>query len=546
MATAGEQASPGFMGFFYTPAARMLTMMIGVAAIVGAMVGVWVWSQQPNYRVLFSNFTEKDGGEIVATLEQMNVPYQVSEGGTAILAPADQVHAVRLKLASQGLPNGGGVGFEIMETQKLGISQFLEQVNFQRALEGEMARSIQSIGAVKSARVHLAMHKPSVFVRQKQKPTASVLLNLHAGRMLEQPQVDAIVHLVASSVPNLQASNVTVVDQRGTLLSGSDRKNGVNSLDPKQLRYIQEVERSIVKRVESIVSPLVGATNVRAEATAEIDFSRSEQAAEIYKPNQLPNEQPAIRSQQSSESQTLAGSGSGGVPGALTNQPPQPATAPITATPGAPGATTQTATGTTTPLNMQKQATTNYEVDKTIRYTQQPMGGIKRLAVAVVVNYKQKTEKGKTTLVPLTEDEKTQITELVKEAMGFSEARGDSLNVLNASFAVPEEIKEKKVPIWKRADIWELGMKIGKYVLGGLVILYLFFMHVRPLLRRLSNIQFAPPPPPVSAAPPVPEQAAPVMPQRTYEDNLDAAKQMAKQDPKVVANVVKSWVGGNE
>ncbi len=544
MATAGEQAAtPGFMAFFYTPAAKMLTMMIGVAAIVGAMVGVWTWSQQPNYRVLFANFSEKDGGAIVASLEQMNIPYKVSEGGNAILAPADKVHEVRLKLASQGLPKGGGVGFEIMESQKLGISQFLEQVNFQRALEGEMARSIQSIGAVKSARVHLALHKPSVFVREKQKPTASVLLNLHGGRVLEQPQVNAIVHLVASSVPNLLASNVTVVDQQGTLLSGSERQTGANSLDPKQLGYIHDIERSIVKRVESIVSPLVGANNVRAEATAEVDFSRTEQAAEIYKPNQLPNEQPAIRSQQSAESQTLARSGTGGIPGALTNQPPQPATAPIAGTPGATG---QTATGATTPYNMQKQATTNYEVDKTIRYTQQPMGGIKRLAVAVVVNYKQQIEKGKTTLVPLSDAEKTQITELVKEAMGFNEARGDSLNVLNASFALPEVVEEKKVPIWKRADIWSLGMTIGKYILGGAVIMYLFFMYVRPMLRRLSSIQFAPPPPPVSAAPV--ESGPQVKPpsQRGYQENLNAAKQMAKQDPKVVANVVKNWVGGNE
>lgn len=543
MATAGEQtASPSFMAFFHTPAARMLTLMIGVAAIVGIMVGVWMWSQQPDYRVLFANFTEKDGGAIVATLEQMNVPYKVAEGGNAILAPSDQVYEIRLKLASQGLPKGSGVGFELLESQKLGVSQFLEQVNFHRALEGEMARSIQSIGAVQSARVHFALQKPSVFVREKQNPTASVLLNLHPGRMLSPSQVNAIIHLVASSIPNLHASDITVVDQSGTLLSGADKQDSAMGLDPRQLHYVQELERSIVKRVESIISPLVGVNNVRAEANADVDFSRSEQAAEIYKPNQQPNFTPTIRSKQSSESQMRTGNVAGGIPGALSNQPPQPATAPITATPGT-GA--QIAT---TPFNTQKQATINYEVDKTIRYTQQPMGGIKRLSVAVVVNYKKKKVKGKITLVPLSDAEKIQITELVKEAMGFSETRGDSLNVLNASFAVPEKEPEVKVPFWKRPAIWDLGKQIGKYTLGGAVILYLFFAYFRPMMRKLSSIRFTPPVTPRSEEDAVVQlsQQAKKPIERSYEDNLSAAKNMARQDPKVVANVVKTWVGGNE
>ena len=524
-------------------------MMLGAAAIIGMMVGVWMWSQKQDYRVLFTNYSDKDGGAIIASLQQMNVPYKISDGGTAILVPGNQVHDVRLRLASQGLPKGGGVGFELMETQKLGSSQFLEQVNFQRALEGELARSIQSIAAVQTARVHLALHKASVFVREQQKPTASVLLNLHPGRSLDQHQVNAIVHMVASSIPNLLARNVTVVDQSGNLLSGSDKPLDAKGLDPSQIKYVQELQKNIVQRVESIISPIVGRNNVRAEATAEVDFSHSEQAAETYKPNQTPN-QPSVRSQQSSEKQTLANAGSGGVPGALSNQPPVPATAPITTPPVPPAAARGAATAPAippTPINTHKDVTTNYEVDKTIRYTQQPMGGLKRLSVAVVVNYKKEIKDGRPALSPLSDAEKAQITDLVKDAMGFNKDRGDSLNVVNTPFAVAEKETIIEPPMWKRPEVHAMALTAGKYLLAGGVILYLFFAFLRPMLRRIGSAMRSPPA--ISR-----ENIANYAPQAEitpgsrggYQSNLEAAKQLARQDPKVVANVVKGWVGGNE
>ncbi len=304
-------------------------LMLGVAAVAAVMAAVWMWGQQPDYRVLFSNFSDRDGGAIVAELEKMNIPYKYAEGGGAVLVPADRVHDARLKLASQGLPKGGNVGFELMENQKLGSSQFIEQVNFQRAMEGELARSIESVSAVQAARVHLAMPKDSIFVSEQKAPTASVLLNLHPGRVLDPQQVSAIVHLVASSVPELPTKNVTVVDQNGNLLSETGKPASINGMDPSQIKYVQELQQSVVKRIESIITPIVGPGNVRAEATADVDFSRSEQAVESYKPNQTPDAM-VIRSQQTSES--LNGSANpGGVPGALTNQPPPPATAPINA-----------------------------------------------------------------------------------------------------------------------------------------------------------------------------------------------------------------------
>lgn len=539
---------PGIAGFIQTPAGRNVLLSMGIAAALGVIVAGWLWTQQPEYRVLFSNFSDRDGGAIVASLQQLNIPYKFAEGGGAILVPSNQVYDARLKLASQGLPKGGNVGFEIMENQKLGVSQFLEQVNYQRALEGELASSIQSLAAVQAARVHLALPKASVFMRDQQKPTASVLLNLSPGRSLDEQQVSAIVHLVASSVPELSAKNVTVVDQAGDLLSSSEKMAGTNGLDPAQLKYVQELQRNIATRVESIIAPIVGANNVRAEATADVDFSHSEQAAETYKPNQPPNE-AAVRSLQTSETASGSPNNPSGIPGALTNQPPAPATAPINAPPAAAGATAATASAAG---NTHKDSTVNYEVDKTIRYVQQPMGGLKRLSVAVVVNYKREVDKaGKVTLRPLAEDEKTQITNLVKEAMGYSKDRGDTLNVVNSAFAGPDNVVEA-VPFWKRPDtLIEMAKEAGKWLLFAIVAAWVYFTFIRPMVRKLKkNIEpgaheHAAGRDEDTIVDLTPHEVEPMgNASRTYQDNLDAAKDLARQDPKVVANIVKAWVGG--
>ena len=541
-----------------SPNGRKFLLMLGAAAVIAVMAGIVLWGQKPEYRVLFSNFSDRDGGAIMTSLQAANVPYKFSEGGGAILVPADKVHEIRLKLAAEGLPKGGSVGFELMENQKLGVSQFLEQVNFQRALEGELARSIQSVGAVQAARVHLALPKASVFVRDQQKPTASVLLNLHPGRTLDQQQVSAIVHLVASSVPELSPKNVTIVDQSGNLLSENNKPAGTNTLDPSQLKYVQELQQNIAKRIESIITPIVGLNNVRAEATADVDFSTSEQAAEIYKPNQVPSS-ATVRSQQTSESSNGSGAAASGVPGALTNQPAPAATAPLTTpapaaaaagTPGAPAATGAAAAATAaTPT--QRDTTTNYEVDKTIRYVQQPMGGLKRLSVAVVVNHKRVVGKdGKVSIRPLTDIEKTQITDLVKEAMGYNKDRGDTLNVVNSPFAGNEKEEIVKPPIWERPEAIDMGLQGGKYLAIGIVLLILYFKVLKPLLNKLN------PPPllalsdesegPVKTAEELEEEGKPMgIHPHSYQQNLEAAKELSRTDPKVVANIVKAWVGND-
>ncbi|MCL2635938.1 MAG: flagellar M-ring protein FliF, partial [Betaproteobacteria bacterium] len=302
---------------------QKILFLVGLAAVVALIVGAILWSRQPDWKVLFSNLSEKDGGTIAGILETQNVPHRYSDNG-ALLVPADRVHEVRLRLASQGLPRGGLVGFELMENQKFGTSQFAEQVNFQRGLEGELARTIQSIGAVQSARVHLAIPKPSVFVRDEQKPSASVMLNLYPGRTLDGGQIAGISHLLSSSVANLPIANVTVIDQNGNLLTQLKSASAAG-LDAVQLKYVREIEDGIILRIENILKPVLGADNFKVQVAADLDFSHSEQTAETFRPNTAPDS-GAIRSQQSYETASVNQT-VGGIPGALSNQPPVPATA---------------------------------------------------------------------------------------------------------------------------------------------------------------------------------------------------------------------------
>jgi len=538
-------------GFNQLPARQKLAALALLAFVFALLAAAWMWARTPNYVVLFSNVSDKDGGAIVAALQQQNIPYKFSEGGAAILVPSHQVHDVRLRLASQGLPKGGGVGFELMDGQKLGVSQFLEQLNYQRALEGELTRSIQSLAAVRGARVHLAIPKSSGFLRDEQKPSASVLVNLHPGRRLEPAQVAGVVHLVASSVPQLTTEAVSVIDQDGNLLSVSGDPMRTAGLDASQLKYVQELEQSYVKRIESILLPITGPGNIRAQVTADVDFSHTEQTAESYRPNQGSAE-PSVRSQQTSEAVTRE-PGAAGVPGALTNQPPAPATAPIT-TPPAPGtpATAASSPGSTAPkaaapadnaqVNSRREATINYELDKTIRHTRQAVGSVKRLSVAVVVNHRRETAAdGNVTATPFSEAEMKQIQDLVKEAMGYNKERGDTLNVANSPFNQAAREAAPETPLWKDPQILELAKDAGKLVLFGALAAWAYLAFVRPMLRALAER--------ASAQPVLPEPEEPialgVASAGSYDHKLSAARELAKQDPKLIANVIKGWVGGN-
>ncbi|MBL8486400.1 MAG: flagellar M-ring protein FliF [Rhodocyclaceae bacterium] len=540
MAEAAAQAFPfSFEALNRLTTKQKVGAMVAVALAVALLAAAWLWVRTPSYGILFSNLSERDGGQIVGALQQQNIPYKLSEGGGAILVPATQVHDIRLRLASQGLPKGGFVGFEVMETQKLGASQFLEQVNYQRALEGELSRTIATISAVQGARVHLAIPKQTAFLRDEMKPSASVLLNLQPGRGLEPAQVAGIVHLVSSSVPQLAPAAVSVVDQNGNLISRKDSAKETG-LDPNQSRFTREIEETTARRVEAILAPVVGEGNVKAQVVADVDFSTIDQVAETYRPNPTP--ETAIRSQQTAESGTTQPNAAG-VPGALSNQPPVPATAPVTAPP-APGTPATGPGGTTVqPLNYTRNATTNYELDKTVRHTRGQPGVIRRLSVAVVLNHKKAAGKS----VALSEAELKQANDLVREAMGFNKDRGDTLNVVNAPFTA-SDAAAPATPVWKDPEMQANGKEALKWV-AFIVLAFLLWTRVfKPLFDRLV----------VAAAEARETQAAEpglamaggeghhVPGERSFDDKLATAREIARKDPKLVAALIRDWMSGGE
>ncbi len=509
-----------------------------IALAIALIAGVLMWNRQPAYAVLFSNLDERDGGVIINTLQQQNVPYQMSSDGHSILVPQEQVHQVRLRLAADGLPKGGLVGFELLESQKLGVSQFHEQVNYQRALEGELARTIQSIASVASARVHLAMPKQTAFLRDDQKPTASVMVNMRPGRILDSNQVAGIVHLVSSSVPRMAEAGVSIVNQDGDLLTNKTDPLRLAGLDATQLQYVEELETGLIRRVETILQPIFGKDNFRAQVSADVDFNQVEQTAETFKPNPAPEQ--AIRSQQTTEDVNRI-PGPQGVPGALTNQPPVPATAPITnpqvPSPNAPGSQINTSNRT---------AVLNYEVDRTVQHTKQAVGQVKRLSVAVVVNHRTETgPNGQVQTVPLSDEELARITNLVREAVGYNPTRGDTINVASSAFTATQG---EQIPIWKDPEVIELGKNGLQYVFIALIIAFVYFAIIRPLLRTVM-----PPPEPKTAEEEDEEadedaivELSAAADADSYEAKLQRARELAHTDPKLVADLIKQWMNPSE
>ncbi|MGN7103935.1 flagellar basal-body MS-ring/collar protein FliF [Ralstonia holmesii] len=577
---AGGAGALGALGPLGRLSPRLL-MMIGGAALVAVIAAAMLWSRAPDYRVLYSNVSDSDGGAIIAALQQMNVPYRFAEGGTAIMVPETSVHEARLKLASQGLPKGGQAGFELMENQKFGTSQFAEQVNYQRALEGELARTIQAMQEVQSARVHLAMTKPSVFVREQAKPSASVLLKLYPGRMLDRSQVQAIGHLVSSSVPNLPLANVTVVDQSGRLLSSSFQDNA-SGLDPTQLSYVRDVEQGYIKRIEAILGPVVGEDNVRAQVTADVDLDNTEQMAETYRPNQDPAN-AAVRSTHTAEATQNKADAQGGVPGALSNQPPTAPrmlpTAPAPASASQPAATgpngqpqqaaAANTSGTATSGNSSstRDTTTNYEVDKTVRRTRAAVGTVRRLSVAVVVNYRGDGKTWK----PLSQAEMANLNALVKDAVGFDAKRGDSVNVVNSQFSGTLPMAKDDLPLWKQPEMIQYAIQAAKYLALAIGFLILVFAVIRPAIRSMGKKAEAATPTFVgregedpnapiitgaaaSAGPELEGPAAagadsedmpdalPQLKNNDFEKKLETMRRVAQSNPRAVAAVIKQWV----
>lgn len=509
---------------------KQIAFLLAIAASIAVGGYVLMWSQTPNYQVLFGDLQAKEYSEIVVILQQTNVDYKINHSSGAVMVPASKVQMLRMSLAAEGIPRSASQGMEMLnQDQGFGTSQFIERARYQRAMEEELSRSISEIYNVRSARVHLAVPKQSVFVRERKPPSASVVVNLYSGRNLEPGQVAAVTHMVASSVPNLSNKDVTIVDQKGNLLTGTDRDQGL-AMSDTQMKYTQKLEQNYIRRIESILSPIVGLNGVRAQVVAEVDFTMTEQTHESYNPDTV-----VMRSEQLQEQSRTGSAGEAlGIPGALSNQPPVA------------GITAETAvesenTARVTPGSSSKQSTRNFELDRTISHTRVAPGSVRKLSVAVLIDEHRTVGSDETT--PLSEGEMTRINALIMDAIGFNQARGDSLNVVNAAFlSVPEQEALPEVPIWEQAWVWD----IAKQALGGLLIMFLIIGVIRPAFRDLNKIHVDP-----EAEAAVQSLLAAqssrgsddriVSGAEDLEGQLNNVRSLVQQDPALVAQVVKNW-----
>jgi len=542
---------------------KPLMLLMGVAAAVAAGVGVMLWSVGPTYSLLYANLGGEDAAQVTQALDSARIPYKLEDGGQSISVPAEQLAAARLKLAAQGLPEGGGGVNAMTKDPGFGVSAFMENARYQHALETELARTIASLQNVQGARVHLAMARQSAFVSDRRPGSASVFLQIKAGRRLDDEQVQAIANLVASSIPEMQASQVTVVDQAGRLLSAPNTDSDLGMRD-KMFEIAHRLEEGYAQRIQELLTPLVGPGRVRAQVVAQVDMSTTESTREQFNP-----QSQVVRSESTSEDAARNGAGNaGGVPGALTNQPPQagqalpPGATPTTAqsrtaAPGAAGAAGAPNNGTSTqvtgPDSTSRQSTRNYEIDRTMAYTRQPAGRVTRLSVAVLIDNLRTTDaEGKTTETPLPADQLERLTALVRDAVGFDAARGDSVNVVNSSFLgeTPAAAGEmESVPLWERA--WVQTM--AKVLAGLVVLLIIIFSVLKPLTRGLINAAKAPglrqgvlAAAVGAGGTSVAVGGPPEVPVLAHEQQVAQARGLVAADPKRGAQVVKSWVSADE
>ena len=570
---AKSDTHPAMKGLAGLTIARQLGLMLGLALSVAIGVAIVLWSQAPSYGRLFSEIGEQDVAEILEVLNKQGIKYKVETGSGAIMVPIDDVDEVKLKLAALGLPKSNSLGYELLDKdQGFGSSKSVEMVRFQRALEGEIAQTIMAIQSVKTARVLLAIPVQSVFVRDRKKPSASVVVNLYQGRSLDKGQIESIIHLVASSVPQLEAEQVTVVDQKGQLLNSKD-SSSLSYLTSKQFEYKKNIEEHLMDRIANILSPLVG-DGMRVQISADVDFTETDKTQELFNP-----QSPALRSEQTSEEQSTLPA-TQGVPGALSNQPTPAGTAPeTTPAPGsAPDAKTVAAAA---PGSSAKNATRNFELDKTITHTRLATGVLHRLSVAVVVDDRHTLQAdGKIKTQAYTPEDINRFSDLVKQAVGFDSARGDQVTVTNVAFKIPEELEAlPEAPVWEQG--WFLDLM--KQAAAVLAVLFLLFGVLRPTMRSLAgrekeekkaaalaeeqadeeqariagtggvvSYNYNPEGVPV-AAPALQQTTAAELPEHMddlllidvphgYGKRLEYLQKVVDNDPRLVAQVVKRWV----
>jgi flagellar M-ring protein FliF len=532
------------------PGLRQVGLLGGVAAAVAAAIWLVMWSQGQNYTVLYGQLSERESGQVMDALTAAGIEFKLNPSG-AVSVPETKVQEARIRLASQGLPQSDSMGIEmIQKSSALGDSTMMESARYQSVLETELARTIIKVQGVQSARVHLALPKPSVFLRDSHKATASVMLQLYPGRRLEPGQVAAIVHLVASSVPELGASDVTLVDQAGSLLNSPD-ENAESAASTRQFEYTRKLEESYQRRIVELLEPMIGPGRVRATVTADLDYTVTEETRENYDPQKT-----AIRSEQTSNEQRKGADGAEGIPGALSNQPPGTSGAPAipgAATPGNPAAAqpgaAQAATASSGPSSSAQRSTRNFEVDRTLSYVKQPVGVLKRLSVGVVLDDWQKVDAdGKVTTAPMSDIDIKRFTQLVKESIGLKEDRGDQLNVLNQAFKSSSPLGSVDgLPFWQQPWITQLA----KQIVGAALVLVVAFLVLRPLMKSLTK-----PSARLTSSADGDDMDAdrlslsgqggkPIKLAPSFEQQIAAARTLVGQDPRRAAQVVKDWVAAD-
>ncbi len=540
---------------------RQIGLLVGLAASIAIGFAVVLWSQEPDYSPLLNDMNNVDAMQAVDVLRSSEIAYKIDPKSGSLLVDSRSLHQARMQLAAVGISNNRSVGFELLDKEQgLGTSQFMESISYRRGLEGELARTIASLNTVRAARVHLALPKTSVFVRDKRRPSASVFVELSPGRRLQEGQTMAIVNLVASSVPELDSSDVTIVDQNGRLLSDQGQSESA-AMASHQFDYTRKLEQVLMRRVQQILEPVVGRDKFKAEVSADIDFTAIEQTEEVFNPDA-----PVVRSEQTLEEERSAGgAGPGGIPGALSNQPAEAATAPEQAQ-----AARNLGASSENKGNTRKQATRNYELDRTISYTRHQQGKVRRLSVAVVIDNRVAPGdgEGEATSAPWTTEELNRMTELVRGAVGYDETRGDLVSVINAPFA-PVEVFEPEV---EEIQIWQEDwfQPLVKQVLAGLLVLILIFVVIRPIMKSLSNdgakqkaLATAVANAQAAAEAAEAEAANPSMPGtmarggaagtallpgpgQSYDMQLAAAQGLVTEDPQRAAQVIKQWVTDDE
>lgn len=512
---------------------RQLLILVGIAASVAVGVAAVLWSQSGEYRSLYTSLPPERAAAVVDALNTAGIPYRIQNSSGAILVPAEQLHDARIRLAGKGLGKDGSGMAMLEQEQGFGVSEFMQSKKYHYALEQELASTIESLQQVRRARVHLAIPKQSVFVRDRKSPSASIMLDVYPGSEVSKANVAAIINLVAGSIGGLDAKQVTVVDQLGQQLSDMHSEDDQSQISDRQFSYQRRIEQAYEQRIADLIRPLAGGGRVRVTVAADLDFSTEQQSRESWNPDRQ-----VVRSEQINEQRGVSDGAGGGVPGALSNQ--------------APAAGGQAPPSTEAEMG-NRSVTRNYEIERVLAHSNRPSGQLNKLSVAVLVdNHRRLNDAGEVVVDPISNPELERITLLVKDAVGFEQNRGDRVTVMAADFREPTVFDEEVAspPVWQQP--WFANLL--RQLLVGLALLFIVLAVLRPSVKSLLQQRSSPAElagdnralagevqaQPVAAlgAPSGAGGATGI----SFEQQLGDVRTMVEEDPRRVAQVVNRWV----